>query len=283
MIRLPTSVLAGALALALVLPAAAQQGGPPLRTAVDGTFAPHAMPKMGGGVEGFQIDLFTEVARRMKREIQIDSASFSGLIPAMNAGRYDFLAAPVTATKERAESLLFTEGYLYTEYQFLIRKGSPPLTRLEDLKGKVVSVNKGSAYDGWARANAGKYGFEVQSFDTNPDAIQAVLAGRAYAILAGNTGNAWAAKRNPQLELSMPLTETRAHWSAPFRKDSAELRNQIEEVLECMKLDGTIVKLSEKWFGAAPAPDAAERTVFPGFGVPGLPGYDPTAHTPRCG
>ena len=45
--------------------ALAQSKLPPLRTGVDGTFAPHAMPKLGGGVEGFQIDLFTEVARRM--------------------------------------------------------------------------------------------------------------------------------------------------------------------------------------------------------------------------
>jgi len=45
--------------------AVAQNNLPPLRTGVDGTFAPHAMPKLGGGIEGFQIDLFTEVARRM--------------------------------------------------------------------------------------------------------------------------------------------------------------------------------------------------------------------------
>lgn len=282
MIRIPLMAVASALALSLALPAAAQQGGPPIRTAVDGTFAPHAMPKLGGGVEGFQIDLFTEVAKRMKREIVIDSASFSGLIPAMNAGRYDFLAAPVTVTKERTESLLFTEGYLFTEYQLLIRKGSPQVKGLDELKGKVISVNKGSAYDSWARANAEKYGYEVQSFDTNTDAIQAVIAGRAYANLAGNTVLAWAAKRNPQVELSFALKETRAHWGAPFPKASVDLRNQVEEVLECMKLDGTVAKLSEKWFGVAPAADAAERTVFPGFGVPGLPGHDPAPHTPRC-
>ena len=60
---------------------------PPLRTGVDGTFAPHAMPKLGGGVEGFQIDLFTAVARRMKREITIDAVSFSTLIPGMQLSR----------------------------------------------------------------------------------------------------------------------------------------------------------------------------------------------------
>ncbi|HEX6413278.1 MAG TPA: transporter substrate-binding domain-containing protein, partial [Burkholderiales bacterium] len=56
---------------------AQQSKQPPLRTGVDGTFAPHAMPKLGGGTEGFQIDLFTEVAKRMGRDITFDSVSFS--------------------------------------------------------------------------------------------------------------------------------------------------------------------------------------------------------------
>ena len=82
--------------------ARAQSGPALLRSAVDGTFAPHAFPKLDGGVQGFNVDLFTEVAKRLGRPITIDSASFSGLVPALNAGRYDFLAAPVTVTKERA-------------------------------------------------------------------------------------------------------------------------------------------------------------------------------------
>src|SRR6266436_10387560 len=93
-------------------PALAQDKLPPLRTGVDGTFAPHAMPKLGGGIEGFQVDLFTVVGRRMHREITIDAVSFSTLSPGMQAGRYDFIAAPTTVTKERAENMLFTAGYL---------------------------------------------------------------------------------------------------------------------------------------------------------------------------
>jgi polar amino acid transport system substrate-binding protein len=258
------------------------QAQPPLRTAVDGTFAPHAMPKLGGGVEGFNIDLFTEVARRLNREIIIDSASFSGLIPALNAGRYDFLAAPTTVTRERAESLLFTEGYLFTEFQFGIRRGSAPITSLDDLRGKTISVNRGSAYDTWARNNAERYGFTPVAFDTQTDAVQAVLAGRAYANLGGNTVVKFAASRNPQFVPDFVIKETRAHWAAPFRRDSAELRNAVENALECMKKDGTIARLSEKWFGTKPAADDAENVVFPGFGVPGLPGHDATPREPRC-
>jgi polar amino acid transport system substrate-binding protein len=272
-----------ALAVLVAFPAvAAAQGGPPLRTAVDGTFAPHAMPKLGGGVEGFNIDLFTEVARRLGREIVIDSASFSGLIPALNAGRYDFLAAPTTVTRERAENLLFTEGYLFTEFQFGIRRGSAPIASLEDLRGKTISVNRGSAYDTWARTNAERLGFTPVAFDTQTDAVAAVLAGRAYANLGGNTVVKFAASRNPQFVPDFVIKETRAHWAAPFRRDSTELRNQVESAIECMKRDGTVARLSEKWFGAKPAADDAENTVFPGFGVPGLPGHDATMREPRC-
>ncbi len=271
-------LLALAATLLLAGPALAQ----PLRSAVDGTFAPHAMAKLGGGVEGFNVDLFTEVARRVGREITIDSANFGGLIPAMNAGRYDFLAAPVTVTKERAEAMIFTQGYLWTQFQFGIKKGSKPLAGWEDLKGKAVAVNKGTPYQSLAEKKAQEIGFEVQVYDTNPDAVQAVVVGRAYANLAGNTVVKYASTRTPMFVPDLVLKDTRAEWAAPFRKDSVALRNQIQDVLACMKRDGTVAKLSEKWFGSPPADDDLERVVAPGYGVPGMTGYDPTPHEIVC-
>ena len=140
--------------------AEAQQ--PPLKTGVDGTFAPHAMPNLAGGIQGFNVDLANEIAKRLKRQITIDATQFSGLLPGLQAGTYDFIAAPTTVTKERAESLLFTEGYLNTDFQFVVKKDTPDIVKLEDLKGKTVSVNKGSAYDSWARELAEKIGWSVE-------------------------------------------------------------------------------------------------------------------------
>jgi polar amino acid transport system substrate-binding protein len=252
-----------------------------LKTVVDGTFAPHAMPKLGGGYEGFNIDLANEIAKRLKRKSVIDTTQFSGIVPALMAGTYDYVAAPTTVTKERADNMLFTEGYLNTDFQFLIKKGAPKVEKLEDLKGKTVSVNKGSAYDSWARDLEGKIGWKVESFGTQSDAVQAVLAGRADANVAGNTVIAWAVKNNPQLELSY-LHSTGLVWAAAFRKDSGELRKTVENAIECMKLDGTIAAMHERWFGIKPAPGSAAVTVFPGYGVPGMAGYDPTEHKPNC-
>jgi polar amino acid transport system substrate-binding protein len=280
--RSPFAAALCALVTAAAGPAGAQQQ-PPLRCAVDGTFAPHAFPRLEGGVQGFQIDLFQEVARRMGRQITIDSASFSGLIPAMNAGRYDFLCAPTTVTRERAENLLFTEGYLWTELQFGIRRGTPPIRSEEDLHGKAISVNKGTPYEQWVTRNAERLNLTLLAFDTQPDAVQAVLQGRAYANLSGNTVIRYSASRTPQFVADFVLPGTRFHWGTPFRRDSAALRNQVEEVIECMKKDGTVARLSERWFGNRPGPDQAESIVFPGYGPPDMPGYDPTPHEPRCG
>jgi len=94
--------VSASLAVASVLafaswPALAQQ---PLKTAVDGTFAPHAMPKLSGGIEGFNVDLANEIGKRLKRPVEIAATQFSGILPSLQAGTLDFVAAPVTVTKE---------------------------------------------------------------------------------------------------------------------------------------------------------------------------------------
>jgi polar amino acid transport system substrate-binding protein len=252
-----------------------------LKTAVDGTFAPHAMPKLSGGIEGFNVDLADAIAHQLDKKITVDAAQFSGLVPALQAGTYDFLIAPVTVTRERAESMLFTEGYLNTDFQFITKRDAPDITKLEELNGKVISVNKGSAYDSWARGLEEKIGWTVESFGTQTDAVQAVLSGRAYANVAGNTVIQWAAKNNPQIKLSY-LHSTGLVWAIALRKDSAALRNTLDVALECLKTDGTIAKLHEKWFDTRPAPGSAAVTIFDGYGVPDMSGYDPTPHQAAC-
>ena len=273
------TVLAAALLAAAAGATLAQE--PPLKTGVDATFAPHAMPKLSGGIEGFNVDLANEIAKRLHRGIEIDATQFSGLLPGLQAGSYDFIAAPTTVTKERAENMLFTEGYLNTDFQFVVKKDTPDIKALEELRGKVIAVNKGAVYDSWARDLAEKIGWTVESYGTNTDAVQAVISGRAYANVAGNTAVAWAAKNNPAIKLSY-LYSTGLVWAAPVSKDNAAMRDQLEIAIECMKKDGTLARMHERWFGTEPAPGSAAAVIFPGYGVPGMAGYDPTPHEVTC-
>ena len=260
---------------------AGQAAEGPLNVALDGTFAPHAMPKMSGGVEGFNVDFANEIGKRLGRKMNITAAQWSGLLPGMQAGTYDFLVAPTTVTVERTKNILFSEGYLNTDYWFVIKKGSAQVTSLEGFKGKTIAVNKGSAYDRWARALESKIGWKINSYGTNTDAVQAVVAGRAYANVAGNTVIAWAAKKNPAIELSYRHS-TGNVFAIPFRKDDVAMRNKVEGVVECMKLDGTIAKLSVKWFGVEPSPGDAAVSAYEGYGVPGLEGHQSGPHPLIC-
>ena len=269
---------AAAISIALLAGTAQAQ---PIQTGVDATFAPHAMPRLGGGIEGFNVDMANEIAKRLNRPINIEGTQFSGLIPGLNAKKYDWIAAPTTVTPERSKALLFTEGYLDTDFQFLVKKSDPDIKGLDDLKGKTISVNKGSAYDSWAKANAEKHGFKFDIYDTNADAVQAVLSGRASTNLAGNTVAQWAAKQNPLIKTTFTI-KTGLVWAIPFRIDDKAGRDTVSNAVKCMKMDGTFSRLHEKWFGTKPAADSTAVKVAPGHGVPGMDGYDATPVTPKC-
>src|ERR1043166_6817842 len=96
--RIVRALTAAVLGLALCAPA---QGQGPLKTGVDGTFAPHAFPDLQGGVQGFNIDLAREIGKKLKREVLIDATQFSGLLPGLAAGSYDFIMAPVDRESTR--------------------------------------------------------------------------------------------------------------------------------------------------------------------------------------
>ncbi|KKW68793.1 polar amino acid ABC transporter substrate-binding protein [Lampropedia cohaerens] len=253
----------------------------PLRTGIDPNFPPHAFPKLSGGYQGFNVELGEEIARRLGRPLEIEGAQYSALIPALNAGKFDFLMAPTTVSAERAKTVLLTEGYMNNDFTIVVKKSRNDLNTLEDFRGKTLAVNKGSGPEEWARAHQEQYGYEIAVYGTNADAVQAVISGRADGNLAGLTPSAWAVKSNGSIKTTAVI-ETGSVWSIPFRLDDKAGRDQVSMVLKCMKKDGSLAALYTKWFGAEPLPNSATVVSPPGHGVEGLNGYDATPVELNC-
>jgi polar amino acid transport system substrate-binding protein len=234
------------------------------------------------GPQGFGVDMVNEVAKRLKRPgVEIVDINFSGLFAALFAKRIEFTVNPLNITAERAERMLYTEPIMATGNGFLLR-ANEDMKGFEDLKGKSISVNRGTISDTWATANAEKYGFEVQRYETFPDSVQAVITRRAFAALNEIPTAVYAASQNKAIKVGFKDYNGR-NFAFAFRYDSREYRNKVEEAIECMKLDGSLVKMYQKWYGMTPEQGSPLHTVYPGYGPPDLKGYDPTPHKPSCG
>lgn len=271
--------LAALLALLAGTPALAEA---PLKSALDGNAPPYAMPKLDGSVEGLTVDMTKEIAKRLGRDITIDAMAFSALLPALQAGTYQMLSVPFTATQERSEAFLLTEGIWSADLLFLVPAGVPQVTDYAQLKGKTVVTNKGNAYEKWARDMIPTYGWTVESYASLSDAAQAVQAGRADAALVDVATGATIVKRQPALKMSELRVRTGRYYSYPVPKGSDDLRKQLDMAIECIKSDGTAAKLYTKWLGVAPEAGSLEVTPQPGIGPVGLANYDATPHPLTC-
>jgi polar amino acid transport system substrate-binding protein len=260
---------------ALAMPAAAQvtQPSEKLKLAMDVGFAPFAYRDAKGDTVGFTVDFAKEIAKRLGRPgVEIIDQPYAGIFAGLFAKRYDFIIAPTNITEERAKQMLFTEPYMATGLGFLIRV-KDEMTVLEDLKGKTISVNSGSISDTWATENTSVLGFTVQRYSKNADAVQAVGVGRAFANVADVPVTEYVAKQQAkQFKIGYSLYTGR-NFGIPFRPDDVAFRNQVEQVVEQMKADGSLVKIYKTWFGKTPPDGSAMTTVYEGFGPPGFTGY----------
>jgi polar amino acid transport system substrate-binding protein len=253
----------------------------PLQAGVAQSAPPFVMEDGHGALSGFTIELFRAIAARMKRGIVFMAVPQADLAKGLEDRRFDLLPGPIPATPERAADTLFTEGYIWSEYQFGGKPGHA-VDVLDALRGLRLAVHTDSDHAEWADRNARKYGFSVLDMPNLAAVFDAVKAGRADASLTDSAALRFAASRGQGLVAGMTLPETRTHDSAAFRPGDVELRDEVEDNLRCLKQDGTVARISKTWFGVEPGPEDLERLVVPGNGVPGLSGYDQKTRKTHC-
>ena len=114
--------LAVTVLLALAIPPAAAQT---VHFATEGAFPPWDYTEPDGRLGGFEIELYADLCRRTGLTCDIQAQAFDGLIPALNAGKFDAIISGMSVTPKREEAVLFTLPYGSTGQTFATLRDSP--------------------------------------------------------------------------------------------------------------------------------------------------------------
>jgi len=193
---------------------------------------------------GFDIDLAGEIAKKLGAKLEVLNIQFDGLIPALNGNKFDIMVAGVTITEERKKNVDFSTPYMSGGNAIVVQKDTKDtIKELKDLKGKTIAVQLGSAQDAIAQKVPDAV---VKRYPLYTDAAMAVSNKQVYAmILHKVVANAFTAQ-DPNLKIAAEVEPI--DTGLVFRKDSPELREAANQVLEEMKKDGRMDALVKKWF-----------------------------------
>lgn len=209
--------------------------------------------KEGDKLIGFDVELLETAAERAGYTVAWTTADFAGLMGQLEAGRLDTVANNVAITPQREETYDFTDIYAYMGAAIVTQEGSDIQT-LQDLQGRTVSGVLGSnnlkTLEAWA-SEAG-VGIEVRPYETRDGAMADTINGRVDGYIQ-STGILLAEINKEGLPLRFVGDPIGVDQIAmPFAKtdEGAALREAISAEFEAMKEDGTLVELSEKYYGA---------------------------------
>src|SRR3954469_13126260 len=93
-----------------------------VKIATEGAYAPWNFTGAGGKLEGFEIDLANNLCERMKVKCEIVAQDWDGIIPALNAKKYDAIMAGMSITDDRKKVIEFSRSYANSPNGFLVAK-----------------------------------------------------------------------------------------------------------------------------------------------------------------
>lgn len=250
--------------------------------ASDVGYQPFSSSSPSGGFEGIDIDIANALAKQTGVKIEIIDQPWATTFAGLNAKKFDMVLSPAMITEDRAKQVLFAQAYGDATYQFVLRKGGVQVSSPDDLKGKVIAVNKGNLFDKWLSSRQGEYGWSINRYDKNSDAIQSVASGQSDAALVYSAVAGYVAQHTPVLTTSSYVINQGEVYGYSFRKDDVATRNKIDFALQCLKKNGTLAAIYKKWTGLEVLPDGAAKTVTKGVGQPGFAGYDASVPAPAC-
>lgn len=221
---------------------------PVVKVGTNAEYQPFEFVDADGNIVGFDIDIVNEIGKRAGFTPEWVNTKWDGIFVALASGEFDAVASAVTITDERKQTIDFSDTYFNAGQGLAVAADNTTITGPDSLsEGVKVGVQLGTTGDIWLTENTKA---DVQRFDENPLAVQALAAGDLDAVVADFPTLADILRQNPDLPLKMvgePFTEEL--YGIGIRKGQDELKASINKALEEMRTDGSYDAIYDKWFG----------------------------------
>jgi lysine-arginine-ornithine-binding protein len=219
-----------------------------LKLGTEGAYPPFNLIDATGKVGGFDVEIGQALCAKMKVECEVVTSDWDGIIPALNAKKFDFLIASMSITEERKVAVDFTEPYYTNKLQFVAPKGGEFKTDKDSLKGKVIGAQRATIAGTWLEDNLDGV-VDVKLYDTQENAYLDLASGRVDGILA-DTFVQWEwlkSDAGKEFEFKGEPVFDNDKIGIAVRKGDA-LREKLNTALQEIVADGTYKQINDKYF-----------------------------------
>jgi polar amino acid transport system substrate-binding protein len=220
-----------------------------LRVGTEGAYPPFNLVDARGKVGGFDVDIANALCAKMQVECEVVTSDWDGIIPALNAKKFDFIAASMSITDERKQAVDFTDAYYTNKLQFIAPKSDTFKTDEASLKGKVIGAQRATIAGTWMEDNLGDV-VKMKLYDTQENAYLDLAAGRVDGVLADKLVNWEWLKSEPGqgFEFKGEPVYDNDQIGIALRKGDDALRERLNVALQAMVADGTYQQINDKYF-----------------------------------
>lgn len=207
-------------------------------------FPPYEYQGDGGEVVGIDMDMSKAIADAMGVELEIVNMDFDGLIPALNGGKGDMVAAGMTVTDERKESVDFSNPYAKAMQLIIVNEGNTDIKGESDLAGKIIGVQLGTTGDIYVEENIDVA--ELKQYKSGLDAATDLKNGRLDAIVIDKLPAESIVKANSGLTTIEMAGADDEEYAIAVKKGDETLLKEINEIIAQLEADGKFAEYAEK-------------------------------------
>jgi lysine/arginine/ornithine transport system substrate-binding protein len=226
-----------------------------LRFGVEASYAPFESKTPSGELTGFDIDIGNAVCAKLKTKCVWVENSFDGLIPALQARKFDAINSDMTITDKRRVAIDFTDPIYTIPNQLVAKKGSTILPSVDGLKGKRVGVLQGSIQETYAKAKWAPAGIDVESYQAQDQIYADLATGRLDAAFQDAEAASKGFLKQPQgagFAFAGPAVSDNKLLGSGVgfgvRKNDKALKDALNRALKELKDDGSIDRFAAKYF-----------------------------------